>query len=132
MHNYSWSVFVKILLGNNTFIWWKRMGCLRSFFNSKKYDQGTVSFTLQMYIRIIFRTLSKCKVELFVKIVNGFQPLTILSKSSIFDVWLNSEYAFDWDSFLTLFIQPNVVWIMGGNCSVFLLLITLFTVGYFW
>ena len=27
------------------------------------------------------------------KIANGFQPLTIFAKSSIFDVWVNSEHA---------------------------------------
>ena len=31
-------------------------------------------------------------MEIFAKIVDGFQPLTILAKSSILDVWLGSEY----------------------------------------
>ena len=34
------------------------------------------------------------KIKLFVKIVNGFQPLTIFVKSSILNVWQASEYAF--------------------------------------
>ena len=34
------------------------------------------------------------KKELFIKIVNGFQPLPISGKSSILDVWHNYKYAF--------------------------------------
>ena len=33
-----------------------------------------------------FRTAKTSKMELFVMIVNGFQPLTIITKSSILDV----------------------------------------------
>ena len=32
------------------------------------------------------RTVATSKVELFVIIVNGFQPLTVITKSSILDV----------------------------------------------
>ena len=32
-------------------------------------------------------------MELFAKIMNSFQPLTILEKRSILDVWQGSEYA---------------------------------------
>ena len=32
-------------------------------------------------------------MELFAKVVNDFQPLTIFAKSYILDVWLDSEYA---------------------------------------
>ena len=32
-------------------------------------------------------------MEIFAKIVNGFQPLTIFAKSSILDVLQGSEYA---------------------------------------
>ena len=32
------------------------------------------------------------KMELFSEIVNGFQPLTISTKSSVLDVWQGSEY----------------------------------------
>ena len=32
------------------------------------------------------------KMEFFVKKVNSFQPLTILAKSSILDIWQGSEY----------------------------------------
>ena len=34
----------------------------------------------------------KFKMELFVKLVNGFQPLPISAKSSILDIWHGSEY----------------------------------------
>ena len=33
------------------------------------------------------------KLERFVKLVIGLQPLTIFAKRSILDVWPNSEYA---------------------------------------
>ena len=33
------------------------------------------------------------KVELFAKLVTGFQPLNVFTKCSILDVWLSSEYA---------------------------------------
>ena len=33
-----------------------------------------------------------CKVELFAKLVTGFQPLNVFAKCSILDVWLSSEY----------------------------------------
>ena len=31
-------------------------------------------------------------MELFLKIVNGFQQLTVFAKSSIFDFWVGFEY----------------------------------------
>ena len=34
-----------------------------------------------------------CKMEVFAKIVNGFQLITIFAKSSFLDVWQGSEYA---------------------------------------
>ena len=34
------------------------------------------------------------KMEVFTKIVNGFQPFTVFIKSSILDIWLGYEYAF--------------------------------------
>ena len=34
----------------------------------------------------------RSKMELFAKIVNSFQPVTIFAKSSILDIWLGSEY----------------------------------------
>ena len=37
------------------------------------------------------------KMELFVKIVNGFEPLAIFAKSPILDVLLGSETAFDFE-----------------------------------
>ena len=32
------------------------------------------------------------KIEIFAKIVNGFQPLFIFTIRSILDVWIDSEY----------------------------------------
>ena len=40
---------------------------------------------IHIHIRGGFRTASRSKVELFVIIVNGFQPLTIITKSSTLD-----------------------------------------------
>ena len=37
----------------------------------------------------------KPKMELFAKIVNGNQPLTIFAKSSTLDVFQGSEYIFE-------------------------------------
>lgn len=39
------------------------------------------------------------KMEIFVKILNYFQPLTICPKTSILDVYRHSEYAFGLISF---------------------------------
>ena len=39
------------------------------------------------------------KMKLFAKIVDNFQPLTILEKTSIVDVWPGSKYASDQDGF---------------------------------
>ena len=46
-------------------------------------------FTLKVYLEPI----QTSKIELFVKIVNSLMPLTILTKSSILDVWLGSKNA---------------------------------------
>ena len=35
------------------------------------------------------------KMGLFTKILNGQKPCTIFAKTSILDVWQDSEYAFD-------------------------------------
>ena len=43
--------------------------------------------------RGVFRTHRKSKMELFAKIVKGFQLLTIFIKSSILDIRIGSEYA---------------------------------------
>ena len=48
------------------------------------------------------------KIELFSKIVNGFPPLTILTKSSILDVWLGSGYASESLCFILL-IQTQLL-----------------------
>ena len=45
------------------------------------------SFSLVNYLT------KQSEMELFVKIVNDFQPLTILAKSSIFDAWQVSKYS---------------------------------------
>ena len=36
----------------------------------------------------------KSKLKLFTEIVNGLQPLTIVAKSSVLDIWQGSECAF--------------------------------------
>ena len=46
-------------------------------------------YPLPTFLRGVFRTL----LELFLKLVSGFQLLTIFAKSSILDVWQGSEYA---------------------------------------
>ena len=54
--------------------------------------------------RSIFRNQLKSKMELFAKIINDFQPITIFAKSCIIDVWVGSECAFvAWQCFI-LFI----------------------------
>ena len=45
------------------------------------------------------------KMDLFVKIGNGLNPLTIFEKSSILDVWLCSEYVILYDYVI------NEVWV---------------------
>ena len=47
------------------------------------------------FILRCFFPVSMFKMELSVKIVNSFQPLTILSKSSTIDVWKAFELASD-------------------------------------
>ena len=41
---------------------------------------------IAIFSRFGSRTTAKSKVELFVMIVNGFQPLTVITKSSTLDV----------------------------------------------
>ena len=40
----------------------------------------------------VFGTLPKSKTEIFLNKVNGWKPLTIITKSSILDAWPGSEY----------------------------------------
>ena len=40
-------------------------------------------------------TIQTSKIELFVKLVNGWKPLIIFAKRFILDIWLGSEYASD-------------------------------------
>ena len=51
-----------------------------------------------MLIRDVYCQVTKLsqvpKIELFVNVANGFQPLTISAKISILDVSLGSEYVF--------------------------------------
>ena len=44
-------------------------------------------------IEAYLEPLQTSKLELFAKIVNGFKPLTVFSKSSILDVSSGSKYA---------------------------------------
>ena len=46
-------------------------------------------------------------MELFVKIVNGWQPLTIFAKSSILDVCQGSEYAYVTNMLFYSYIWKN-------------------------
>ena len=41
----------------------------------------------------LFKTLQTFKMESLARIVNGFKPLTILAKLSIFDIWQGSKLA---------------------------------------
>ena len=42
----------------------------------------------------VFKRNQISKIELLAKIVKGFQPVTIFTKSSFLGVWLGSEYTF--------------------------------------
>ena len=42
------------------------------------------------------------KMECFEKIIEGFEPLTILAKRSILNVWQRSEYASAADAYFVL------------------------------
>ena len=52
-----------------------------------------INFWRQKYPETYSETSQTSKMKLFAKIVNGFQPLTILAKSSSLEVWQGSEYA---------------------------------------
>ena len=41
-------------------------------------------------------------MELFMKIVDGFQQSTIFAKGSVLDVWLDAEYATGVNEFLVI------------------------------
>ena len=43
-------------------------------------------------------------MEIFVEIVNGFQPLIIFAKTSILDVWQGIEYASAASNSVSLFL----------------------------
>ena len=71
-------------------------------------------FTKQKFLeskfqRCIMNRVSKqtSKMELFPKIVNGFQLLTIFAKRFILDVWEGSEWASECDSKLDSPIRPQ-------------------------
>ena len=57
-----------------------------------------IGHKLEAYMRGKPETYSQpsqtSKMEVFIKIVNGFQPFTVFIKSSILDIWLGYEYAF--------------------------------------
>ena len=58
-------------------------------------DFGRVHICLR---KAYLKPCQTSEIKLFAKIVNGFHPLTIFAKSSIFDVWESSEYASPWDT----------------------------------
>ena len=80
-----------------------------SLHNFYIYDKCKSIFIIHIYITPFFGHLLLCffwrlcnvvflllpfrlsKMEFFIKIVNGFQWLTIFAKSSILDIWLGSE-----------------------------------------
>ena len=48
------------------------------------------------------------KMEYFAKILNDFQPLTILGKRSILDVWQGSEYNSDSSPVIASFYKTKL------------------------
>ena len=63
----------------------KDFKCLKLFLQNLHLRCMT-GFWMRLYIRGGSRTAATSKMELFVIIVNGFQPLTIITKCSILDV----------------------------------------------
>ena len=59
------------------------------------FKENTKSFTFKCFQKteVYLVLIQISKMELFVKIVNILMPLTILTKSSILDVWLGSKIA---------------------------------------
>ena len=53
--------------------------------------QISTLLAIQEWIMSVFR-IQVSKIELFMKIVNVSQTLTILAKSFILDIWMGSEY----------------------------------------
>ena len=51
----------------------------------KEIEQFLVNKLAKNKARVGSRTAATSKIEIFVIIVNGFQPLTIITKSSILD-----------------------------------------------
>ena len=56
-------------------------------------------------------------MELFSKIINGFQPLTVLAKSSILDVWQGSECA----TYRHLLFDVLLLWVFNNRNALFYL-----------
>ena len=50
-----------------------------------------VKYSFKNYMELLAKK-SQSKMELFAKTVNGFQPLIIITKIYILDVWLSSVY----------------------------------------
>ena len=65
--------------------WFYLVGCYLWYSNSFKNE---TSVTLEAYSELC----QTSKMEVFTKIVNGFSFLTIFAKSSISDLWQNSEF----------------------------------------
>ena len=47
---------------------------------------------LQSFLKASSTPFKRSRMKLFAKIVSGSQPLTIFTKSSILNVWKDSEY----------------------------------------
>ena len=78
--------------------WWTYLSWIASHVDGSNKYQFWHCFA---WIRDGFRTAATSRVELFVIIVNGFQPLTIITKSSILHVaavldsllWVRKKHA---------------------------------------
>ena len=59
------------------------------------WGTSCVKYQVDKYTEVHSEPCQTSKMELFVKIINGFYPLTIFTKSSISGVWQSSEYDSD-------------------------------------
>ena len=61
------------------------------FIKSVNGDRWNVKIGNSSVTEVYSEPCQISKMELYAQIVNGFQPLTIIEKSSILDVWQGSE-----------------------------------------
>ena len=60
------------------------------------------------------RTVATSKVELFVIIVNGFQPLTITTSAPSFVIYRNYRKNYQ-PRFRTVYFRRRLCWVVGGQ-----------------